>query len=101
MRKLHATLIFCAVFTLVLPSAFEDSFAGATNQPEKTIPQGEDPPGADNGEPLPTPQDGEVITPPPIGDEEIYTDAPNPHAGHDKEVIPPPAPNEQSGGDPH
>jgi hypothetical protein len=32
-----------------------------------------------------------VITPPPIGDEEIYTDdVPNPEAGHDEEVIPPP-----------
>jgi hypothetical protein len=31
-----------------------------------------------------------VIPPPPTGDEGIYTDAPNPEAGHEKEVIPPP-----------
>ena len=35
------------------------------------------------------------IPPPPTGDEGIYTDAPNPEAGHEKEVIPPPdAPSE-------
>jgi hypothetical protein len=31
-----------------------------------------------------------VITPPDIGDEEIHTEVPNPEAGHEKEVIPPP-----------
>jgi hypothetical protein len=36
------------------------------------------------------------IPPPPTGDEGIYTDAPNPEAGHEKEVIPPPdAPSEE------
>ena len=31
-----------------------------------------------------------VIPPPPIGDEDIHTQAPNPEAGHEEEVIPPP-----------
>ena len=31
-----------------------------------------------------------VITPPQIGDEGIHTEVPNPDAGHDEEVIPPP-----------
>jgi hypothetical protein len=39
-----------------------------------------------------------VITPPPVGDEDIYTQAPNPEAGHKKEVIPPPG---TPGGDPN
>ena len=33
----------------------------------------------------------------PLGDEGIYTKVPNPEAGHEKEVIPPPGP----GGDPN
>src|SRR5262249_2325136 len=37
----------------------------------------------------PTPHKG-VIAPPPTGDEGIFTDAPNPNAGHEQEVIPPP-----------
>jgi hypothetical protein len=32
----------------------------------------------------------DVIPPPATGDEGIYTDAPNPEAGHENEVIPPP-----------
>jgi hypothetical protein len=32
----------------------------------------------------------DVIPPPKIGDERIYTEAPNPDAGHKEEVIPPP-----------
>ena len=52
--------------------------------PEKTIPQGKDPPGADNGEqseiPPQVPRDKEVIPPPPIGDEDIHIQAPNPEA---------------------
>jgi hypothetical protein len=39
-----------------------------------------------------------VITPPPVGDEGIYTKVPNPEAGHEKEVIPPPG---SPGGDPN
>jgi len=59
---------------------------------EQTVPQGNDPPGPDDPEQpqaLPEKNDG-VITPPPTGDEEIHTTVPNPNAGHDKEVIPPP-----------
>jgi hypothetical protein len=39
-----------------------------------------------------------VIPPPPIGDEDIHTQAPNPEAGHEEEVIPspPPALDEES-----
>ncbi len=31
-----------------------------------------------------------VIPPPPIGDEDIHTQAPNPEAGHEEEIPPPP-----------
>lgn len=97
MRRFYATATLWATLALVASSAFEASFAGATDTPEKTVPQGQDPPGADTGE-QPSPplaKDKEVIPPPPIGDEDIYTDAPNPEAGHEEEVIPPPAPGEE------
>jgi hypothetical protein len=94
MRKFYATATLWATLSLIMPTAFEASFAGAADEPEKTIPQGQDPPGADNGQQLPPSEGKEVIPPPPIGDEDIHTDAPNPDAGHEEEVIPPPAPDE-------
>jgi hypothetical protein len=84
------------VLTLILPivcngSIFAVSSALAAGTGEKTVPQGQDPPGVDNGAPIAPPaQDDGVITPPPIGDEDIHTDVPNPNAGHEEEVIPPP-----------
>ena len=60
-----------------------------TQTPEKTVPQGTDPPGADDGVHSSTRHKG-VITPPKTGDEGIYTQAPNPNAGTNEEVIPPP-----------
>jgi hypothetical protein len=71
--------------------AFAVSPAGAAEAAEETIPQGEDPPGADDdaGTPPPVEHNG-VITPPPTGDEGIHTEAPVPDAGNDEEVIPPP-----------
>ena len=38
---------------------------------------------------LPPPKHKDVIPPPVTGNAGIYTDAPNPKAGHDNEVIPP------------
>jgi hypothetical protein len=92
MRKFYATATIWATLALIAPSAFEPLFAGGTDTPEKSVPQGQDPPGADNGQQLPPSKDKEVIPPPPIGDEGIHTDAPNPDAGHEEEVIPPPPP---------
>jgi hypothetical protein len=90
------TLIF-------LPSCFglETTFAASPDDTMgKTIPQGQDPPGADEeGQTTQPSADHQgVITPPPVGDEDIYTQAPNPEAGHKKEVIPPPG---TPGGDPN
>jgi hypothetical protein len=94
MRAFYATVALWATLALIAPSVFETSFAGASEAPEKTVPQGQDPPGADHGEqPIPPQaEDKEVIPPPPIGDEDIYIQAPNPEAGHEEEVIPPPPP---------
>jgi hypothetical protein len=87
---------------LVLSLGHDVALPGASNTPEKTIPQGKDPPGADNGEQMLPPTDHkEVIPPPRIGDEDIYIDAPNPSAGHEEEVIPPPAPDEDPSVTPH
>ena len=93
MPKLPAS---AAVFIVIVLSAWAACDSGASSaraeeNVEKTVPQGEDPPGADGEQPTTPPAERNgVITPPPIGDEDIYTDVPNPDAGHDKEVIPPP-----------
>ena len=90
MRAFYITAVLWATLTFIAPPA---SSAGASGEPEKSVPQGQDPPGADNGQPQSPPtEDKEVIPPPPIGDEDIHTEAPNPEAGHEEEVIPPPPP---------
>ena len=90
MAKLKIHLALLTALALLAPSlGLDRAFAAAA---EQTAPQGEDPPGPDNGAlevPLPPEQNG-VIPPPDIGDEGIHTDVPNPDAGHDQEVIPPP-----------
>jgi hypothetical protein len=90
---------------LVLSLGHGGTFAaspGASNTPETTVPQGKDPPGADNGEPMLPPADHkEVIPAPNIDDEDIHTEAPNPNAGHEEEVIPPPEPDEEPSVTPH
>ena len=74
--------------------AFAASSGGARDTVEKTIPQGEDPPGTDDEQRTAPPAKHKgVIPPPPVGDEGIYTEVPNPEAGHEKEVIPPPDPS--------
>ena len=105
MARFYGSAAIGVMLTLIVPcfrpdQVFAASPAGATDAPEKTVPQGTDPPGADNGD-QPTPplvQHKGVIQPPPTGDEDIYTQAPNPHAGHEEEVIPPP---DTPGGDPN
>ena len=69
--------------------ALAPSPIGSTELPKKMVPQR--PPGADNGQQIPRSGDQEVIPPPPIGDEDIETNAPKPDAGHKEEVIPPSA----------
>jgi hypothetical protein len=98
MRRFYATAVW-ATLALIAPSAFEASLAGAADTPEKTVPQGNDPPGADNGEQQPPQAKYKGVMPPPkTGDEGIYTEAPDPNAGHEEEVIPPPG---TPGGDPN
>src|SRR5262245_40880926 len=87
-----AVVVLALGFPLACGGAnFAVSPAHAQGTGEKTVPQGQDPPGDADEEPIapPTQNDG-VITPPPIGDEDIHTDVPNPNAGHEEEVIPPP-----------
>jgi hypothetical protein len=90
MRKFCVTAALCAALTLIAPSgALAGSLPGATDQ--KTAPQRNNPV-ADNAKQQrtrPPPHKG-VIAPPPTGDEGIFTNAPNPDAGHEREVIPPP-----------
>jgi hypothetical protein len=72
--------------------------ASPGDSPEKSIPQGNDPPGADEKQTAPPAQHKGVITPPATGDEGIHTEVPNPDAGNDMEVIPAPG---SPGGEPN
>jgi hypothetical protein len=98
-HALNCTLGAALIF---LGSCFgtDPAFAGgAHNSVEKSIPQGTDPPGTDEEQrTVPPGEHKGVIPPPPVGDEGIYTKVPNPEAGHEKEVIPPPG---SQGGDPN
>jgi hypothetical protein len=93
-----AALIFLGP-CLVPEMIFAASSGDTHDAVEKTIPQGKDPPGTDEepGTAPPAEHKG-VIPPPPVGDQGIYTKVPNPEAGHEKEVIPPPG---SPGGDPN
>ena len=80
-------------------TAFAASTGDTHDTVEKSIPQGSEPAASDDEQPTAPPAEHKgVITPPPIGDEGIYTKVPNPEAGHEKEVIPPPG---SPGGDPN
>ena len=100
-----AALIFLG-FCLVPETAFAASSGDTHDTVEKTIPQGKDPPGNDEEQrdeeqrTAPPAEHKGVIPPPPVGDEGVYTKVPNPEAGHEKEVIPPPDPNVETP-DPH
>jgi hypothetical protein len=94
-----------AVAVLVLcSSSLGTALAGPASTPnavDKAVPQGQDPPGADEREQAaPSNSVGDnlseqldrnkgVITPPETGDSDIYTEAPNPNPGTTP-VIPPP-----------
>src|SRR5262245_55414987 len=83
-------LIGMVLIPLAYPS-YSASSVMTREAAEKTIPEGEDPPGTDEEQRTAPPAEHKgVIPPPPMGDEGIYTKVPNPEAGHDKEVIPPP-----------
>ena len=85
-----AALIFLG-FCSVPGTAFAASTGDTHDSVENSIPQGKDPPITDEEQRTAPPAEHKgVITPPPVGDEGIYTKVPNPGAGHEKEVIPPP-----------
>jgi len=85
-----AAVIFLASW-LGPETALAASRDGTLDTIEKTIPQGDDPPGTDEEQRTAPPSEHKgVILPPSVGDEGIYTTVPNPEAGHEKEVIPPP-----------
>ena len=93
MQKFYVTAIVLTTFSLMMAHS-NQSFAAspnATEGPEKTVPQGKDPPGNDNEDHSnATTEHKGVIKPPQTGDEGIYTQAPNANAGTEEEVIPPP-----------
>jgi hypothetical protein len=88
----RGTMVALAVVIAGLTSerVFAASAAGMTHTAEKTVPQGGRR-GADSGESQNPYSHKGVIRPPPIGDVGIYTQAPNPNAACENEVIPPPA----------
>jgi hypothetical protein len=89
-QKLSATVALFTALTLV--SLHEDQVfaarSGSSEASEKTIRQA--PSADDDVQSSPTTRHKGVITPPKTGDEGIYTQAPNPNAGTNEEVIPPP-----------
>ena len=105
MQRLYATAALLMALALITPQDGQAVAASpdATQTPEQTVPQGNDAPGADNGEqsspatphkglitPPKTGDEDSVITPPKTGDEDIFTEVPDPNAGTKEEVIPPP-----------
>src|SRR5215468_4185102 len=105
MQMFYVTAVVLTTLSLVVAHS-NQTFAASPNAAqvqEKTVPQGKDPPGADNEDQSnSTTKHKGVIKPPQTGDEGIYTQAPNPNAGTNEEVIPPPGsqgsehPNAQS-----
>jgi hypothetical protein len=82
-----ALRLLLALFVSLWPFSAPCAHAGDA----QAAPQTKDLPGANSGGHLPPPAEPKgVIAPPPIGDKGIYTDASNPEAGHEKDLIPPP-----------
>jgi hypothetical protein len=91
--NLTAMVLLLLGGSLMAPSAVHSTGAATIPvQDEPGAPQGENPSGPDNAPQQSAPLDtGKgVIIPPATGDTEIQTTVPNPDAGHDQEVIPPP-----------
>ena len=90
MRKFFAWVAACAVLMVIAPQ--QDLTASCVGAIQKSVSQGGNPPKADSElqQSFSPPKHKDVIPPPPTGDEDIYTDVPNPEAGHEEEVIPPP-----------
>ena len=93
MQRFYLTAVVLTTFSLIMAHS-NPIFAAspkAAEEPEKTVPQGKDPPGNDNGDhSKATTKHKGFIKPPKTGDEGIYTQVPNPNAGTKEEVIPPP-----------
>src|SRR5262245_30322841 len=90
-RFCASSALWVALALFVPLWAFNAPLAHASAATGKAAPQGKDQPGADRGgKPIPPPVEHKGV-----GDEGIYSDAPNPEAGHEKEVIPPPEPSDQ------
>jgi len=93
MQTFYVSAVVLTTLSLVVAHSNQTFAASpdATQAQEKTVLQGKDPPGADNEDQSnSTTKHKGVIKPPQTGDEGIYTQAPNPNAGTEEEVIPPP-----------
>jgi hypothetical protein len=93
MQKFYVTVVMLTTLSLMMVHS-NLTFAASPNAaegPEKTVPQGKDPPGNDNEtQSNTTTKHKGVIKPPQTGDQGIYTQVPSPNAGTKEEVIPPP-----------
>jgi hypothetical protein len=93
MQMFYVTAVVLTTLSLVVAHS-NQTFAASPNAAqvqEKTVPQGKDPPGNDSEDQSnSTTKHKGVIKLPQTGDEGIYTQAPNPNAGTNEEVIPPP-----------
>src|SRR5262249_52430674 len=91
MQRFYVTAVVLTALSLVVAHS-NQTFATSPNAAqvqEKTVPQGKDPPGADNEDQSnSTTKHKGVIKPPQTGNEGIYTQPPNPNARTEEEVIP-------------
>jgi hypothetical protein len=79
-------LVMLTLAGLALASDIGHAVAqSGTEVQEQTVPGG----AGDNVTPLPPDEHKGVIEPPDVGDKDIFTEVPNPEAGHYEEVIPP------------
>lgn len=82
-------LALVTIATLTLAAVVERAVAESREDAqEQTVPQSQSETGT-SVKPLPPEEHKGVIEPPDVGDKDIYTDVPNPDAGHPEEVIPP------------
>jgi len=92
MQRFYTAIMLTTLSLVMLHS--NRTFAASPDiaeEPEKAVPQGKDPPGADNDDQSnATAEHKGIIKPPKTGDQGIYTQVPDPNAGTKEEVIPSP-----------
>jgi len=88
MSKFHTGALIVAAVLSSFALDLANAAPAGTDAQEQAVPQGKDPPGADDNAQPPLAQQDGVIKPPLIGDQGIHTGVPNPNAGPRDEIAP-------------